>query len=561
MASYSGSKTFIQKYNDVDHEIDMYLDNSGNVTSSSDDYRYYINPASVLSFIIEENFVTWDTGGYILLAYMPDDPPAEAIGGQTSFVSSAQQNAETLRTYHFRGDGFDTLRVCITPKLKDGSDSSGGYLKVEPYDPKWTLSYLFSVTEIEDVNDVPGLKGPIASYVKCVKLFLSDLRTQIIKTANLEYSTSLSQEANTGSGLANGYSPQGTLKTGKILNEIFNQALTDQDLGGSSDYQVSDDSETWDEGISDLFYTSPAQWFASDDIQYVHGQHVSSKDIGNGLYDISFLTSKRADDGKQISNICLLPISKFFEKAGTGEYSPGEDQIEHFFVTSHSSEDNNTGKKLFAPFSENSSDRDLKTNKYGQIISYSFVDMSPNMNAVYFSNTPVYSVDVKTRTFQTKFEDNTVEKARDLIGETYIEKLYKGSGDAATELFIPTLHSHKKENKNVYPTFSLNHDQVDSAEKLRQKNGIGQLLYTGLFQNTCICFSTFGLSHREPGKIIGIDKMLPGQDVTDHTVKLFGQWFIVKVVHSFETGAYMNLIYAIKLHRFKPAKLKFPNTI
>lgn len=561
--SYYGNRTHYQKYNDVGHECTFFLDNSGNVATSSDENRYYISPAAVLSLVMEDHFVGWNSGGFLLLAYMPDDPPEDVDGGEIG--AAAREVGDMLKSYQFRGDGFDVLRVCITPKLteSDNADASGGFLDVEPYDPKWTLSYLFSVTDVEDVPNVPGLEGPAAPYIKCVKLHLADLRSQILKTANLEYSTSTSEKysPNTSSGLANGYAPQGTLKTGEIINDLLNKALTDEELGGSSEYEVSDAAEKWEKGDCDLFYTSPAQWFVSDDLEYVHGQHMSSTDLGDTLYDVSILTANRSEeDGKKISDICLLPITKYFENAGTGKTSPGEDQIEHFFLTSHS-EEKPTGKMLFAPFDAQASDRDLKTNKYGQIISYSFVDMSPSFNATYFSNTPVYTTDLKTRVFEAKFQNNTVDKARSLIGENYIENLYKGSGDPATDLFLPTLHTHKSQNKNVWPTFSLNHDQLESAEKLRQKNGITQLLYTGLFQNACICFSTFGLSHRQAGKIIGIDRMLPGQESSDYNIKVFGQWFIVKVIHSFEVGAYMNLIFAIKLHRWQAAALKFDNTI
>ena len=68
------------------------------------------------------------------------------------------------------------------------------------------------------------------------------------------------------------------------------------------------------------------------------------------------------------------------------------------------------------------------------------------------------------------------------------------------------------------------------------------------------------MTHREPGKFIAIDKADKAED-TDYNNKVFGQWFILRVVHSFEAGAYMNAIYAIKLHRVKQAELTFPNTI
>lgn len=570
------AKVFTQKYGEVDYSVEIYLTNTNPFPVGGGSSVYNINPAAVLSLAVEDNFQSWGSGGHLAFMYLPNDAkpinktgnsaaPAASTGSQTTTdpsVAAAEQNAETVKSYQFRADGFDTLRICLCPKIKPTTGQSSipaapVSLDIKEWDPKWTLSYVFSIYDVEDVDDIPGAKGPMSTYMKCLKLHLKDMRSQILETANLEYSTSLSPEGNSNSQLANGYAPQKTLTTGKILKELFNQALTDPDLGGHESLAVGDKEEDWDPGISDLFYTSPTQWFAMDDINYVYGQHVGTEPLKDQIYDMSLFCSRRADKDKDINKICLTHVSKFFEKAGNSAESPGEDQIEHFFVTSHTHEGGApTGAQWFAPLG-NAADRDLKTAKYGQIISYSFVDMSPFFNAKAFSNSPVYSVDLKTRTFDTKFQNNTIEKARELIGEKYIDKLYK-SGQGK-ELFLPTFHTHKQKNKNVYPTFSLNHDQVESAEFLRQKNGITNLLYSGLFQNACICFSTFGLTHREAGKIIGIDNTNKAEK-TDYNSKLFGQWFIVKVIHSFETGAYMNLIYALKMHRFEKAKTQFDKT-
>ena len=540
MSAYDGQITHTQKYNDVDHLVDLYLDNGNNLSSPSESTRYYINPASVLSFVIEDAIANWVVDGSIVLSYLPDDSNVKTIManyGQnvSTYVKGALQNGELLNTYQFRGDGFDVLRFRLTPQIKAGDNAKADNrdLSINPNDPRWTLSYLFSIYEVEDVNDVPGIKGPLSTYVKCIKLYFRDLRFQILRTTNTEYSTSLSPEAS------------------------FDDVLTDPLNGGDSSLSVGDSAEEWDDGTTEIFYTSPAQWTAADDISYLYAHHVSSKSLENNIYDLPLLYAKRSETATDINKICLSPFSDFFENALEGGEA-GKDQIEHFFVTSHTeSQETSITKKRMAPFSDKL-DRDLKTTKYGQIVSYSFVDMSPDTNSLVFSNTPVYSVDIGQRVFSTKFENNTVQTAKEAIEKSYISKLFKDGSEQ--DLFLPTLHVQKKEgNKNVFPVFSLNGEQTPMAENLRQKNGISQLLYTGLFQNTCICFSTFGLTNREVGKIIAIDR-IDGAEESDYNTKLFGQWFIVKVVHSFETGAYMNLIYAVKLHRYKTAKLKFANT-
>ena len=93
-------------------------------------------------------------------------------------------------------------------------------------------------------------------------------------------------------------------------------------------------------------------------------------------------------------------------------------------------------------------------------------------------------------------------------------------------------------------------------EVVRQKNGLLNLIYTGLFQNACICFKTYGLTLRESGTFIGIDKTTGCED-NDYNNKLYGQWFVIKVDHLFEAGAYVNIIYAVKLHRYDDLKANF----
>ena len=128
-------------------------------------------------------------------------------------------------------------------------------------------------------------------------------------------------------------------------------------------------------------------------------------------------------------------------------------------------------------------------------------------------------------------------------------------GENTEELFLPTIHKNKKD-LNVFPTFSLNGNNT----AVRQRNGLHDLLYTGVFQNACICFKVLGLTYRESGTFIGIDKTSGCAD-NDYNNKLFGQWFVVKVDHIFEAGIHMNIIYAVKIHRFKKQETKFEKTI
>lgn len=543
------------KYNEQFHEIELYLDNSGNFDNPK---RFFINPSAVLGLIIRDTVNDWIVDGSMTFMYFPEEPPTSqktktAQSRQTQ-IDGAIQNGNVLRNYQFRGDGFDLLRIMIAPKsFPVGKTNYGSSsLKLDKSDTKWVLSYLFSVYDIEDVNDVPTIQGPMSAYIKCLKLKFHDVRYQILKTTNLEYST-----ANTrGSVLT----PSGNyvVETGKAMVDVLNQALSLPEVGGCDEFEVQVDDSTWDTGASKIFYTSPAQNSAYDDLQYLYSHHVSKKIIEGGdgpLNDLCLLHTDRPKNHGFLEPIVLTPISNMFEKAGSDQ--PGDLQKEHFFVTAHTSEQEPPGQ-FRAPLGKtNDKNKDLKTFKYGQIVSYSFVDMSPDINSTLLATTPVYSVDIGRRKFNIQFKNNDVLTARKAISKAYISKLYKEGTEE--DLFLPILHKSKKD-RNVFPTFTLNGEDTEDGKVLRQKNAFHQLLYTGLFQNACICFKTFGLTFRESGTFIGIDKTAGCAD-NDFNNKLYGQWFVVKVDHLFESGVYMNVIYAVKLHRYKKRTSEFDSTI
>lgn len=557
---FSSGQTTKQKYNELFHEVELYLDNSGNFNGKPET-RFHINPASVLSMTITDTFMDWVTDGYMAFMYLPEDVPDEDLAGQTSDtkVQGAKDNGNLLKSYKFRADGFDLLRVMIRPVVDNNEPQSGNPLPINPEKPEWCLSFLFSIYDVEDVVNVPGSHEIASSYMKCLKIYFRDIRYQILKTTNLEYSTATSKDytSNFNSGLDN----EGVLKVGDAMLEVFNKALGNPETGGSLEFQQMDGSDKWDRGGNEIFYTSPAEYSAFDDIEYLYSHHVSSNPLQNSdINDICILHSDRATTPTLLGPICLTPLSQLFAKAGKTANEPGELQLEHFFVSTYATgtekgKDENTDvtRRYKAPLGTQE-DRDIKTAKYGQILSYSFVDMSPEINSSIFSTFPVYSVDIAERRFNVEFQKNTVENARKLIADSYISQLYKNDSNNE-DLFLSTLH-RQKESQNRFPTFSLYGDNPLT----RQKNGIHQLLYTGLFQNTCICFKTLGLTLRQSGTFIAIDRM-DGSKNDDYNNKLYGQWFVVKVDHVFEAGKYLNAIYAVKIHRFESLKQKFEGTI
>jgi hypothetical protein len=56
------------KYNHLDHQIEIYLDNTN---GDSDTGRFYINPAAIVNLSIESDLSTWVTRGSLVFYYDP----------------------------------------------------------------------------------------------------------------------------------------------------------------------------------------------------------------------------------------------------------------------------------------------------------------------------------------------------------------------------------------------------------------------------------------------------------------------------------------------------------
>lgn len=578
------------KYNQLQHTIEIYLDNSN---GDSDQRKYPINPNSIVNLTIENDLSDWVVRGTITYYY---DPTAYTGGidsntGQYAdatiahnnkvidpahFTNSSKLDKKDAKgdvtqfcSYIFRNDGDDLLRIKITPNLEDSSNlkSEGtatyaGY-NVDVTDKFWSLSHLFTVYDMEEIDKPAGATGAASADLKCLKLYFYDIRYQKMNSNLMEYSTALSPVAPKTSLSEK----DNSIPTGIAMKEIIEQSISDLSLNVS---QLVGNEDEWEDGATSIFYTSPAYTSAYDNLSYVYNYHSSSV-TGNGtpptnggtenntsniVNDFSLLTLERGPTPNDVGYFVLKPVSWYFNQAGNDKESPGPMQIEHFFLQGYADDERDSAtKRFYAPMSDTSSKIDLKSGRHSLITNYRFVDMSPLTNSNIFRTRPTYSFNFSQRKFNIEFENNTVKKAREFISNQYIKNLYRNNNDNPEDLFLVTLDKDKR-NYSLTPTFSLyGEDPI-----LRQCDSIKKLLYTGVFHNACIHFRTLGLPSRQTGRFIAIDRT-EGAISSPYNDKFYGQWFIISIKHVFEGELYYNEIVAIKLHRFSKLPVEFLGTL
>ncbi len=542
----------LTKYNEQDYEYEIYLDSG---SGQSDQRRYPINPNAIVSLNIEETLADWVTKG-VLTIY-------DTFNALENTSSTPGVRGEGPR-YIFRNDGNDILYIRLFPRLNN--------LGLEIDQVHWELVYRFSIYDVEDIDNPPGAQNQAATTTKCKKFYFWDLWYQRMITNTLEYSTATS-ESNRNQITGPVPDELRSLPTGTAMKDIIDLSLGKNfDILGNVQNIAGGPDGDWDEGATNIFYTAPAFNSAYESLMEIYSRHVSTAKYstaplrssprggvqGSSDNDFCVLYKERGPTPGDEGYLVLKPMSEFFEKAG--KTSPGEYQIEHFYIQEAYVVSEKVKPKLNrAPaLGRQDLQRDTSLGAYSQITSYRFVDIAPFTNATEFVNRPVHSFDFLNRTMSIEFKQNSVLTARDFMTKKYISRLATAR-DNDESLFLLTLEESKK-SKNVKPVYSLYGGDDENYKLARQADGLQKLLKTGVFQNACIHFRCLGSTNREPGRFIAIDRQ-EGIEDNNFNNKLYGQWFIINVRHIFEAGLYYNEITAVKLHRFKSLDVNFTGTI
>jgi len=525
----------ITRFNEQEFEYEIYFDNSEGVNT------FKINSSAIVNLNIEDTLADWVIRGTLTIFYN-----FESIENKPN---NPGELGDSGNNFIFKNDGSDTIYIRLFPRLDKLEN-----LEVDR--KHWELVFKCTIYDVEDIAAPPGAQNATSTVTKCKKFYFWDRLYQRMISNKMEYSTGLSNHPDIDSNRA--------IPTGAAMKEILEQSLIqNENLFFDLPYSTSligGTDDIWDNGESKIFYTAPTNTTAYESLMYIYSWHVSSnkkrlvaptsgprggKFLKNGLNDFCILQKERGPKEGDEGYFTLRPVSEYFKKAGTT--TPGEFQIEHFYIQGYTPEVPNVNPEIAPINKDQNLQVDTKLGSYSLITQYTFVDISPFTNTTDFCSYVVNSFDFNKRTFNIEFEQNSVEAVQKFIASEYISNVRTAGRVDKESLFLLNLDKYKQNNKNIKHVYSLDGDQSHVVD--RQAFGLQKLLQTGLFQNACINFRIPGSTNREPGRFIAIDKQ-EGVDENAFNYKFYGQWFVINVRHIFEAGTYINDITAVKLHRF-----------
>ena len=347
---------------------------------------------------------------------------------------------------------------------------------------------------------------------------------------------------------------QRSITTGQAIYDVLKTCFP-QNM-----YEIGD-AEHWDIGSEKILYTSFDNSLL-EDLKYFHEYHVS-KD----KFEPCLLRLERPMTMTDEQKFTLLPLSHYFNKAGNDANTPGDYQIEHFFIEdiavgNPTLLDNKAGggiNPLKAPsnnlgnLSNDSFKKDVKMANFNTIRAYQFVPMA-SIDNLLIDNKQIVNYNFNTKQFNVYKKEGRVPNVQAFINKEYVNALYTKEPDTG---ILPAHNTTIDLNNKNYKCSTYYEPRV--GDKFAIAQGRNKLILQYLFNNLTISFNVQGVSLRQPARWIGIDKHNDYGE-TDFDNRLQGQWFVKKVTHIFAGDQYINNITAVKLHSYAKPNVFIPIT-
>ena len=512
----------VEQFDDRKYKFSLYLINQ-------DANAIKLRKGSIHELYLEDNILEWFHKGH-LTVNNPDDVIERA---ESLYLGdNIHEDRAKIKPYRIRGDCRDFILLTFEPHIESTGTTDGGTTDtVESM--TYSIKFLFVVYATEDViGDTKKEKKQ--------KLYFHDYRYQMLREKNLYYSTGKSIRSagrkTVSTTPVTHLNNRGREKpTGEIIQDILKTSLPKPDTDGLFSYH-------WDFGGTNLFYTSPADYTALDDLHHVLDRHVSVSDYE---YQPCILKLQRQTERWE-----LLPVTEYFKRSNTGS-GPGVYQTEHFLL-SNDSEPND----VRIPPERKTFGRDVRTPD----VNYHFPDVSVINDYVFseingvdcqelLNSVIMHRHSIREKEFNVDLQPANIKTIHEKFQSLFIDHTYGGVGGHGVNGWLPD--SSREQNFNFSVAGSTSSEMHKSYAAGRNKMLLGAFLLGNTIQ-----FDVRGETSRRSGVWIAVDRDTNYID-NAYEMKILGQYFVTRVVHRITpTGEYTNNVMGVKPYLYQDLGFK-----
>jgi hypothetical protein len=514
----SGNAQAVEQFDDRRFRFGVYLLNQ-------DNRAVKLRRGSIEELVIVDDILDWFHHGHIIFSN-PDDILERP---QSQLLSEGPTGPSTgVIPYRFRGDGRDMLYMFMEPHINNDDPRT---IPQKMDSAVHTMRFLFSVYAVEDIESPQGKK------YKQQKLYFHDYRLQMLREKTLFYSTAKNMDRlgmvdETQRSVTHKNNNDRSKNTGEILQDLLSSALLTTDTSGLF-------SKHWEFGDKKMFYTSPSEFKALDDINYILDRHVSSVTSANQPCILKLQ--------RQTERWELLPVSEYFNPSLNND-GPGPYQSE-FFLLSFDSEAQSAGQTSIPP-----PKKTFGRDRSHPMLNYHYPDISiiddytfSEINGVdcqeILNSVIVHRYDEKTKQFSVDVKTGNIKNVRSEFQGLFIDKTFGGEQGHGHTGWLSD--STRDNNLNIQIASSWTPDKTSSLTVGRNKTLLGAFLLGNTIQ-----FKSRGTTSRRSGVWIAIDRDNSYID-NEYDMKVLGQYFITRVTHTITTEGYTNSMMGVKPFVFR----------
>lgn len=472
-----------------------------------------IKYSSVVELVITDDLSQFCSSGYLTFNNMLD-----ALESSQSISTDVRGRPEqAFNPFRFRGDGRDLIIINIKPAIDTDSDDPIRLAKTSSLNKTFSLNGVYAIYDTEDII------SDVNKDVKLKKIYFHDKDYQTLNEKNAYFNTaSLIKKEDSKRLVSN---TDRSVDTGSAIKELLKSTL-------EGDTEPVQFSSLWDTGKSKIFYSSPANNRAIDDLYYLLDYHVSDSDASTPP---ALLKKDRNGAWGLIPLTTLFKTSYYKGNEALGDLG-GPGLTENFIIARPNAGD---GPVATGP------QRNPQTSIFANnLVDYSIAEnfenssMSADTNTFGMVSHIVHNYDPATKTFSLDLKENNINETMKKFGKNIVQTQRGVSGKSPKSNVV--LNETRSQNKNVVHTFNPNTDP-----NARINSGSNKILLNSIFCNNTIAFRTRGNTARQSGKFISMQRQ-NFQNNSDFDNKIMGTYLVVKVDHVFKNGQYFNYMICTK---------------